>query len=477
MSTRDDSTRWTTETTRPASRQGQEGRRHRGLTPSWRSRPSRQVKTLEPGFQVTIYAAFRGPVPKSVPEGWTKVDGGTVNEKDKRFNLDTRRQRRSATTSSGSRTWRGAGQRARLRDPPVPGSRGLEPFAAGGPPARLPPRGTPARPPGARRPGAPARAPARTTPRAPPAAAPAAPLPGAAGPRAGRAHPPARPPSPPPRALAPPRGPPRATPAVLLLRPVSRGGPARARPHVFPRARSPRPPPLLPPSPPGLPLLGPAPPRAPRGAPRRRLAPFPGPRRAARLAAAPPPPPPARVLPRPRGPRRARGGRASRARAGLPDARGLGRGSRRGWRARPPSRPPAGASSRSVWSRRRRARRSRSRPGTRRGGRLVGGGSAELHALPPVCRGTDAAHPRAAARRPSRTGAGGSWRRPAGGRPLAWSPLGSGGSRTGSAARWRGTRGGDPAPRARRQDASIARSCHARLELDVRPRSARRRAR
>ena len=28
-------------------------------------------------------------MPKSVPEGWTKVGGGTVNSKDKRFKLDT----------------------------------------------------------------------------------------------------------------------------------------------------------------------------------------------------------------------------------------------------------------------------------------------------------------------------------------------------------------------------------------------------
>ena len=27
--------------------------------------------------------------PKSVPDGWTKVGGGTVNSKDKRFKLDT----------------------------------------------------------------------------------------------------------------------------------------------------------------------------------------------------------------------------------------------------------------------------------------------------------------------------------------------------------------------------------------------------
>ena len=50
---------------------------------------SLQLETSEPGFKVTIYAAPPGSVPKSVPEGWTKVGGGTVNQKDKSFKLDT----------------------------------------------------------------------------------------------------------------------------------------------------------------------------------------------------------------------------------------------------------------------------------------------------------------------------------------------------------------------------------------------------
>ena len=45
-----------------------------------------QLETPKPGFKVTIYAAPPGSVPKSVPDGWTKVGGGTVNAKDKRFN-------------------------------------------------------------------------------------------------------------------------------------------------------------------------------------------------------------------------------------------------------------------------------------------------------------------------------------------------------------------------------------------------------
>ena len=48
-----------------------------------------QVQTPSPGFKATIYAAPPGPVPDSVPDGWTKVGGGTVNSSDKRFKLDT----------------------------------------------------------------------------------------------------------------------------------------------------------------------------------------------------------------------------------------------------------------------------------------------------------------------------------------------------------------------------------------------------
>jgi serine/threonine-protein kinase len=48
-----------------------------------------QVQTPEPGFRATIYAAPAGPVPESVPDGWTKLASGTVNSSDKRFKLDT----------------------------------------------------------------------------------------------------------------------------------------------------------------------------------------------------------------------------------------------------------------------------------------------------------------------------------------------------------------------------------------------------
>jgi tRNA A-37 threonylcarbamoyl transferase component Bud32 len=48
-----------------------------------------QVQTPEPGFRATIYAAPAGPVPATVPGGWTKLATGTVNSGDKRFKLDT----------------------------------------------------------------------------------------------------------------------------------------------------------------------------------------------------------------------------------------------------------------------------------------------------------------------------------------------------------------------------------------------------
>ncbi len=48
-----------------------------------------QVQTPQPGFRATIYAAPAGPVPDSVPGGWTKLASGTVNSGDKRFKLDT----------------------------------------------------------------------------------------------------------------------------------------------------------------------------------------------------------------------------------------------------------------------------------------------------------------------------------------------------------------------------------------------------
>ena len=54
---------------------------------------SMQIETPEPGFKATIYAAPPGPSPKSVPDGWTKVGGGTVNEKRQALQAGHRRHR------------------------------------------------------------------------------------------------------------------------------------------------------------------------------------------------------------------------------------------------------------------------------------------------------------------------------------------------------------------------------------------------
>jgi serine/threonine-protein kinase len=87
---RDDATTWTTE----SYQAGIEGAGKKGVGIYIDAKPKvaavqMQVETPEPGFKVTIYAAPPGSVPKSLPDGWTKVGGGTVSEKDKRFDLDT----------------------------------------------------------------------------------------------------------------------------------------------------------------------------------------------------------------------------------------------------------------------------------------------------------------------------------------------------------------------------------------------------
>jgi serine/threonine-protein kinase len=48
-----------------------------------------QVQTPEPGWHATVYAAPEGPVPDSVTDGWTRLAGGTVADKDERFKLAT----------------------------------------------------------------------------------------------------------------------------------------------------------------------------------------------------------------------------------------------------------------------------------------------------------------------------------------------------------------------------------------------------
>ena len=87
---RDDATVWSTE----SYRDGLEGAGKTGVGLYIDAKPKvnaveLQIETPEPGWRATIYAAPPGPVPKSVPEGWTKVGGGTVSGKDKNFKLDT----------------------------------------------------------------------------------------------------------------------------------------------------------------------------------------------------------------------------------------------------------------------------------------------------------------------------------------------------------------------------------------------------
>jgi serine/threonine-protein kinase len=89
---RDDSTVWTTE----QYTAGIEGAGKPGVGIYVDAKPEveavqMQISTPEPGWKATIYALPDGPAPKEAPPGggWTKVGGGTVNAKDKRFTLDT----------------------------------------------------------------------------------------------------------------------------------------------------------------------------------------------------------------------------------------------------------------------------------------------------------------------------------------------------------------------------------------------------
>jgi serine/threonine-protein kinase len=87
---RDEGTAWTTEQY-PA---GLEGAGKAGVGVYIDAKPSveaveMQIVTPEPGWRATIYAAPPGDVPKSIENGWKKVAGGTVNNDEKRFKLDT----------------------------------------------------------------------------------------------------------------------------------------------------------------------------------------------------------------------------------------------------------------------------------------------------------------------------------------------------------------------------------------------------
>jgi eukaryotic-like serine/threonine-protein kinase len=87
---RDDGTSWTTE----SYTDGIAGANKPGVGIYVDAKPEVaavgiDIQTPSPGFTVTIYAAPPGDVPKSVPDGWTKLASGTISTPDKRFKLDT----------------------------------------------------------------------------------------------------------------------------------------------------------------------------------------------------------------------------------------------------------------------------------------------------------------------------------------------------------------------------------------------------
>jgi serine/threonine-protein kinase len=87
---RDPGTVWTTE----SYRDGIEGAGKPGVGIYVDAKPKvdavqLQVQTPNPGWKATIYAAPAGDVPRTVPDGWKRVAGGTVDTSDKRFTLDT----------------------------------------------------------------------------------------------------------------------------------------------------------------------------------------------------------------------------------------------------------------------------------------------------------------------------------------------------------------------------------------------------
>ena len=157
---RDDGTAWTTE----SYQDGLEGAGKTGVGLYIDAKPKVAAVALsdrDPRARLaaTIYAAPPGPAPKSVPEGWTKVGGGTVNAKDKSFKLDT-----GGTEYRYYLVWitklaDGRPQRRDLRDPAVPGSRGARRRR------RARPRSARARSrsAGRRAPGTPARTPPRAS--------------------------------------------------------------------------------------------------------------------------------------------------------------------------------------------------------------------------------------------------------------------------------------------------------------------------
>jgi tRNA A-37 threonylcarbamoyl transferase component Bud32 len=48
-----------------------------------------EIRSVEPGWRATIYAAPPGAVPDEIDEGWTRVGGGRVSRREQRFRLRT----------------------------------------------------------------------------------------------------------------------------------------------------------------------------------------------------------------------------------------------------------------------------------------------------------------------------------------------------------------------------------------------------
>ena len=88
---RDEGTAWSTESySAGIEGAGKPGRRHlHRRQAQGRGRPAADRDARAGLAGDDLRRASRRRCPKSVPEGWTKVGGGTVNEKDKTFKLDT----------------------------------------------------------------------------------------------------------------------------------------------------------------------------------------------------------------------------------------------------------------------------------------------------------------------------------------------------------------------------------------------------
>ena len=122
---RDDGTAWSTE----SYQDGLEGAGKKGVGIYIDAKPKVAAVSMQIDTPAARASRRRStpprpaPSPKSVPEGWTKVGGGTVTSADKRFKLDT-----GGTEYRYYLVWitklaAGRRQRRDLRDPALPGSR------------------------------------------------------------------------------------------------------------------------------------------------------------------------------------------------------------------------------------------------------------------------------------------------------------------------------------------------------------------